>query len=108
MSDQSNFIAQIQEKEKEAAKTLEKVEKENNHRVLAAKEGSNQVIVKVEDATKAKGQERFKKTKEKAKEEYKRILIEEDNRRRDVIEGGKTNLDKAKKHIQEAFAGLFS
>lgn len=86
---------------------LEKAEKENNQRVLSAKEGSNQVIIKVEEATKVKGQERFKKAKEKAKEEYKRILIEEDNRRRDVIEGGKTNLDKAKKHVMTAFTGLF-
>ncbi len=107
MSDQSDFIAQIQAKEKEAVKTLEKAEKENNQRILVAKEGADQLVADVEDATKTKGYERFKQSKEKAKEEYKRILTEEDNRRRGVVEGGKANLNKAKKHIHEAFVGMF-
>lgn len=108
MSNQSDFISQIQEKENEASQMLEKVEQENNLRILAAKEEASQLIRDVEEVVKSKGQERFQKAKTEAKDEYKHILTEEDNRRRDMIEGGKTHLDKAKKHVVGSFMSLFA
>ena len=107
MSDPSDFIAQIQQKEKEATATLTKAESENNRRVLAAKEQAGQLVIEIEEKTKETGQSRFKEAKEKAKEAYKKILIQEDNQRRDVIEGGKAHLDKAKKHVMTVFSDLF-
>ncbi len=107
MSDQSHFIGQIQQKEKEAAKLIEKAEEENNQRISAANEEAEKIISEAEEAVKKSGQERFLKAKEKAKEEYKRVLAGFDADRRDVIEGGKGHLDKAKQYVHEAFTGLF-
>ena len=107
MNDKSHFIGQIQQKEKEAVKMLEDAEKKNNQRVLNADESANQIVTEAEEGAKKIGQERFKQSKEIAKEEYKRIFVESDNKRRDIIEGGKTNLDKATKHIHSAFVSLF-
>lgn len=106
-SDQSHFIAQIQQKEKESEKMLKDIERENNKRILKANEDVSKIIEETEQTTKQSGQERLRQTKEKAKEEYKVILVEEDKRRRDIIEGGKMNLDKARKHIKDAFIGMF-
>ncbi len=107
MSDQSHFIGQIQQKEKDASKMLEKAEKDNNQSVLAANDEAAQIITEAEEEAKKVGTDHFRKSKEGAKGEYKRILIELDSKRRDVIEGGKSNLDKAKKHINSAFVSLF-
>jgi len=107
MSDQSHFIGQIQQKEKEAVKMIEKAEKENNRRVTSAADEASQIIAEAEEGAKKGGQKKFQDAKETAKQEYKHILAESDVKRRDVIEGGKTNLDKAKKHIHQAFVGLF-
>ncbi len=107
MSDQSDFIVQIQKKENDVAQSLKKDEQSNNQRVILSKENSSQVITGAEDAVKEKGQVRFQEAKAKAKDEYKKILVEEDNRRRDVVEGGKINLPKASKHVQDTFVALF-
>lgn len=107
MSDQTDFIVQIQNKENEVAQALKKDEQSNNQRVIFAKENASQVIADAEEAVKEKGQVRFQEAKAKAKDEYKKILVEEDNRRRDVVEGGKVNLPKASKHVQDAFFALF-
>ena len=107
MSKQDNLIVQIRQKEDEVAKMLNKAEQENNQRVSKADEATEQLIVEVEEKTKTIGRKRFEKAKEKGKEEYKRILVEADNKRRDVNERGKVNLEKAKKHIKDAFSGMF-
>lgn len=107
MSDQSDFIAQIQEKEKKAEKLIKTAEEDNNRRVVAANEQSEQMVNEVEQAAKTVGQERLIDAKEKGKDEYKRILVEFDNRRRDTVETGKVNLDKAKKHVTDAFTAMF-
>ena len=108
MPDQSDFIAQIQQKEKKAEKLIKTAEDENNRRVLAASEQSEQMMTEVEQAAKKIGQERLRGAKDKGKEEYKRILVEFDNRRRDVVETGKVNLNKAKKHVTDAFVAMFN
>ncbi len=107
MSDESHFIGQIQQKEKEVAKMLEDAEKKNNKRVLEVNESAGQIVIEAEEGAKKIGQECFKKVKEEGKGEYKRILAELANKRRDEIEGGKVNLEKAKKHIHDAFLDMF-
>jgi len=107
MSKQDNLIVQIRQKEDEAAKMLSKAEQENNQRASKAGETAEQLIIEVEEKTKTVGRKRFEKAKEKGKGEYKRILVELDNKRRDEIEGGKVNLEKAKKHIHNAFSDMF-
>ena len=107
MSD-DNLIVQIQDKEKEATKMLENVEKDNGQRLTEASEEAEKIIADIEQSTKEVGQKRFMEAKEKGKEEYKRILVESDNQRRDEVEGGKTNLEKAKNHISEHFMQMFS
>ncbi|MBU0727446.1 hypothetical protein KKA95_02055 [Patescibacteria group bacterium] len=108
MSNKSHFIAQIKEEEDKAADMLKKVEDENNKRVIKATEESEDTVRKMEDATRVIAQEKLEKAKEEAKEEYKKIIVEGDNSRRDTVEGGKTKLSKGQKHISEAFMEMFS
>ncbi len=107
MSD-DNLIVQIQDREKEATGMLANVEKDNSQRLIEASEEAERLIADIEQSTKEVGQKRFMEAKGKGKEEYRRILVESDNSRRDEVEGGKTNLNKAKKYIHESFMGMFS
>jgi len=107
VSDQTHFIGQIQQKEQETSTMLKDVERENNQRVLEANEISAQTFAEAEQNVKVTGRERLMQGKEQAKEQYKRLLVDEDNKRRDLIEGGKVNLEKAKKYIMSAFEDMF-
>lgn len=108
MADQDNLIVQIREKEEETAKMLEHAEKENNKKVAEANEKAEKLIAETEEKTKEMGKQRFAEAKEKGKEEYKSILMEVGSKRRDEIESGKGNLDKAKKHITDSFMDIFA
>ena len=109
MSDQDdNLIVQIRTKEEDAKKELEHVQDENNKSIADANEDAEKLITDEEEATKSVGLQKLQEGKEKGKEEYKKIIIELDNERRDAIEGGKVNLDKAKKHINDSFHKFFS
>jgi len=107
MSNQSTFISQIQDEEKKAAKMLEKAEKENNQRVAKATEGSGDLIRQVEESSREEAKSKILKAKEEAKEGYKKIIVDGDNSRRDVVEGGKVNISKGQKHVKEAFMAMF-
>ncbi len=107
MSEHDNLIVQIRNKEDEAAQMLQKVEKDNNQRIAAANEAAEQLILDTEQAAKEAGQTRFQQAKEKGKEEYKAILVDADNRRRDEIETGKVQITKAKKFVYDHFQELF-
>lgn len=104
---QNNLILQIRQKEQESAEKLEKTEQENNKKITETSEIAERLIAEVEQKTKDVGQVRFQEAKGKGKEEYKRILVESDNKRRDEVEGGKVNLPKAKEHIQKNFMSIF-
>ncbi len=103
-----NLIAQIRDKEKEVAEMLERVKKENDQQITEANESAKKLISETEDGIKEVGYKRLLEGKEKGKEEYKRILVEEDNKRRDETEGGKANLPKAKKYIHNSFIKIFN
>lgn len=108
MSDKSNFIVQIQQEEKNAKDMLNKAESDNNKRVAQASEDSMAIIQKSEDDAREEAMIRIKGAKEEAKEVFKKIIVEGDNSRRDVVEGGKVNLPKAVKHVSEVFSEMFS
>lgn len=108
MSDQSNFIAQIQEEEKNAENMLEKAESDNNKRVAMASDELLLIIGKAEEEAREKAIEKIKKSKEGAKEEFKKIIVDGDNSRRNIVEGGKVNLSKAIKHVNNAFVKMFN
>lgn len=108
MSDQSDFISQIQNKEKEAERTLIAAEKSNGQRVVKATEEAAIVVADAEENAKKTGKEILLKKREDAKSEYKRVLVEFDNNRRDQIEGGKANLPKARKLAHESIINIFS
>jgi len=108
MSDQSDYISQIQQEEKKAEKALENAEKESNQRVLKADESAAQIITDVEEKAKSSGREKLQKVREQAKEEYKRVLVEFDSNRTGQIESGKNNLPKAKKLVHENLIKMLS
>ncbi len=107
MTDQSNFIGQIQEEEKSAEKMLNKAETDNNKRVVKASEELSEIVKKAEDEARENAIEKIKKSKENAKEEFNKIIVDGDNSRRDVVEGGKVHLSKAAKHVNDAFVKMF-
>jgi vacuolar-type H+-ATPase subunit H len=107
MSDQSDFISQIQKKEIEAKKLIEKAEKDNNQRVVKAEESADQIVLEAEEATKKVGYERLAESKETAKDEYKKVLVEFDSRRRDQIESGRGKMPKAKSFINKKVVDMF-
>lgn len=107
MTKQSHFIAQITEEEAKAKTMLEKTQEENDKRIAAANDQARQLVQKTEEAAREIAMKKIGQAKEKAKEEYKRIMVDEDNARRDVIENGKKNLPKAEKIITDTFVGLF-
>lgn len=108
MSDQSNFIAKIQEEEKSAENMLNRAESDNNKRVAKASEELTDVVKKAEEESREKAIVKIKKSKENAKEEFRKIIVDGDNSRRDVVEGGKIHLSKAAKHVNDAFVKMFS
>ena len=107
MATQTHFISQIQKEEKNAVSMLKKLETENDKKVTKAVEESANTVREAEEKAREQGRGKLLKTKEEAKGEYKKIIIDSDNARNDVVAGGKKNLDKAKKHITKAFVGLF-
>ncbi len=107
MSEHDNLIVRVRQQEDEASKMLQQVEKENNQRIAAASESADQLVLDTEQTVKEAGMERFQQSKEKGKEEYKTILVEADNRRRDAIETGKVQITKAKKFVHDNFQALF-
>ena len=107
MAKSTHFIAQIQEAESDAQKSEEAAQKKNDQAVIAANEASEAKIAEAEEKYRKVAVDKIGKSKEKAKEEYKKILVDLDNERRDTVENGKTNLPKAEKQIHEALMGLF-
>jgi len=105
---QNNLVLEIRKKEQESAERLEKVEQDNNKKITETSNEAEKLVMQTEEEIKGVGQERFQEAKSKGKEEYKRILVEMDNQRRDEVEGGKVNLGKAKKYIQENFISIFN
>jgi vacuolar-type H+-ATPase subunit H len=107
MATQTHFISQIQKEEKNAVSMLKKLETENDKKVTKTVEESANTVREAEEKAREQGRGKLLKTKEEAKGEYKKIIIDSDNARNDVVAGGKKNLDKAQKHITKAFVGLF-
>lgn len=107
MSDQSSFISQIKEEEAKAAKMLQEVETENDTRLSRASEEAEAMIKAAEEDERIKAVERLQKAKEEAKTTYSRLLVDADNARRDVVENGKTKVERAKSQVFEAFMAMF-
>ena len=107
MSDQSSFISQIKEEEAKAAKMLEGVEAENNERLSKAAEEGEALVNKAENEEREKALELIQKAKDEAKNVYSKLMVDSDNARRDVIEGGKTRIEQGKNHVMTAFMEMF-
>ena len=107
MATESHFISQIQKEEKKAATMLKKLETDNNKKVAKASEEAQITIREAEDKAREHAKNELLKSKETAKEEYKKIIVDSDKDRIDIIASGKKNLSKAQKHIAKAFVELF-
>ncbi len=77
-----------------------------NNSIFPGKYSVN-AINKAEELARSKAMDKIKKCKEGAKEEYKNIIVNSDNERRDIVESGKNNLPKSEKLIKDNFVGLF-
>lgn len=107
MATQTHFISQIQKEEKASADMLKKLEIDNNNKLAQANEEANKIIQEAEEKAREHARSKLFKTKEEAKEEYKKIISDSNTAREDIIVGGKKNLPNAQKHITKAFFGLF-
>ncbi len=107
MATQTHFISQIQKEEKDAGGMLKKLETENNKKVVKASEEANEIVQEAEDKAREQAKGKLLKAKEEAKTEYKKIIIDSDSTRNDVVAGGKKNILKAQKHITQSFVRLF-
>ena len=107
MPDKTSFISQIQKEEAEASKMLEKVQKENDQRVLKATEEADLMVQQVEEEEREAAGVVIQKAKEAAKEEYSKLLSEANNTRLDLIEAGKKKLPSGKKKVVDAFMAMF-
>ncbi|MBN2087078.1 hypothetical protein JW758_01900 [Candidatus Peregrinibacteria bacterium] len=107
MSNQSHFISQIQEKEKDSLTMIESVEKENAKLISKAIEDSDNFVAEAESEARDLMKADLEKAKEDAKDEYKRMIVDGDNSRRDIVEKGKVNIEKGKKYVMDAFISSF-
>jgi vacuolar-type H+-ATPase subunit H len=107
MSDQASFISQIKEAEEKAAEMLKAVEAENDTRLFKAAEDAEVIVERAEEEELIKAKERMTKAKEEAKAAYSKILVDADNARRDIIENGKTKVQKGKSQVIEAVVAMF-
>lgn len=107
MSDKNSYISQIQAEEQEADKMLKRVDTENEKRVSKAHEEMDEIVSEAEEQERAKAKEQIMQAKETAKQEYGKLLSDEDNKRRDVIENGKAKLSKGKARVLESFMAMF-
>ncbi|MDH5597304.1 MAG: hypothetical protein OEY44_04310, partial [Candidatus Peregrinibacteria bacterium] len=72
-----------------------------------AGEEADDSMQKAEDEEREKAREQLVKAKEEAKSVYSKLIVDADNSRRDVIEGGKTKVSKGKSHVVSAFMAMF-
>jgi len=107
MATQTHFISQIQKEEKSASTMLKKLETENNKKVAKASEQAQITIREAEEKAREHAKGELLKSKEKAKKEYEKIIVDSSKARTDIVAGGKRNLPKAQKHITKAFMELF-
>jgi len=107
MSEHDNLISQIRRKEDEVANMIRLAEESNDQRIASANESAIQFVLGIEESAKKAGKIKFQQSKEKGKEEYKAILVEYDNERRDEVEGGKTRIPQAKKLVHDEFLRMF-
>ena len=107
MTHKSNYISQVQDQEKNAAKRLKDIEAENNKRVDEASEKADIVVREIEEVARTEARGYLDQAKEKAKAEYKHILEASSTELHQVVESGKKNISQAKKHVQEAFDAIF-
>jgi len=107
MTNNTALISQIKEKESGVKKMLEKVEVANNERIALAIDEAAQFVKQAEDDARLKAQQELGRARETAKAEYKKVLVNSDNERRDVVEGGKVNIQKAQKLVDDAFEAMF-
>jgi vacuolar-type H+-ATPase subunit H len=108
MSEDSHALAQIQQKEVEMKKMLEKEEKKNNERVVSAMESGASLLTEAEAEARTEVQGRLSEIKVEAKKVYVDELAAVKNHGRDVVEAGKGNVGKATVHVKKAFMTLFS
>ena len=107
MSNSSAIITQVRDKESEMSNMLEQEEKKNNERVIDAGEQVSQAIADADVEARQLATEELNKAKEVAKVEFKKIMVDADNARRDVVENGKTKIDQAKKLVMDALDSMF-
>jgi vacuolar-type H+-ATPase subunit H len=107
MPDKTSFISQIQKEEAESAKMLEKVQKENDQRVLKATEEADLMVQKVEEEEREAAGAVIQKAKEAAKEDYNKLLTEANNTRLDLIGSSKKKLSSGKKKVLDSFMAMF-
>ena len=107
MTNQSHFLGQIQDEEKKAEDMLKKTELDNNKRASDAEGKAAEIIVAAEEGAREQARGRLSAAREDGKKEYKKIMENEDGNRHQIIEGGKKNVDNAKKEVKGSFLVLF-
>jgi len=107
MSNSSAIITQVRDKEAEMSKMLEKEEKKNNERVISAGEETVQLVGQADTEARQLAGDEIGQAKEAAKKDFKKIMVDGDNERRDIVESGKGKLDKAKKIVMDALEAMF-
>ena len=107
MTNQSHFLGQIQDEEKKAEDMLKKTELDNNKRASDAEGKAAEIIVAAEEEAREQARGRLGTAREDGKKEYKKIMENEDGNRHQIIEGGKKNVDNAKKEVKGSFLVLF-
>jgi len=107
MTSSSHYISQIQEAEENARNIINKTEQDNNKRITTANEETAVVVLKAEEEAKLVAANIINKAKEEAKAEYKKIIVNAELDRRNVIETGNKNISNSEKHIDNAFSDIF-
>jgi V/A-type H+-transporting ATPase subunit G/H len=108
MSETTNIIEKVREAEQQAQEMIQAVEQEIDALTQDAANAAEAMIAKAEEEARLEAKEKMEAQKEQAKQEYKAIVAEEGDLRRDTVETGKSNLDKARKEVLKEFSALFS
>ena len=107
MTSSSHYIAQIQEAEENAKNIIQKIEQDNNSRITTANEETAITVKEAEEKARLVATNTIGKAKEEAKAEYKKIMINAEVERRNIIEKGNKNILNSEKHVNNAFTAIF-